>query len=243
MFKIIIIAGPAQKYIKKCLSSLVSQEYTNWQCQVIIDPVDQSYQIAKEFESEKLSILQNKTNEYALANIIKAVNLLTPNDEDILIMIDGDDWLINSQSFSIVNKYYENNSDLLITHGSWTAYPNPDIITNNLPYTEEHFKTSIRKGVSWRASHLKTMKYKVWKHIKDEDFRSPDGTYFRSSWDLTIMWPALEMAGFKRYKFIPEILYVYNQETPFNDAKLRLQEQMFFTDYIAAKSPYKYKKF
>jgi glycosyltransferase involved in cell wall biosynthesis len=241
MFKIAVIAGPAQNYIQKCLASIVAQDYKNWHCQVIIDPVDSSYGLAQRYESDQLRVLRNTESKYALANIIKAFELLNPIDDDILITVDGDDWLASEKSFSILKKYCDDNSDLLVTYGSWIAYPNPNVTTNNGSYTEEHFKYGIRR-VSWRASHLRTMKYKVWKHIKDEDFRDQDGNYFRSALDLAIMWPALEMAGHRRSRHIPDILYTYNQETPFNDDKLRLKEQMYFTDYIAAKKPYSYRE-
>ena len=54
------------------------------------------------------------------------------------------------------------------------------------------------------------------------------------------MWPMIEMAGVHRVRYIPEVLYNYNQETPFNDAKVRLQQQMNLTTYIAEKTPYPY---
>ena len=81
----------------------------------------------------------------------------------------------------------------------------------------------------------------MWKNVKDEDLKGPDGLYARVTWDLAIMFPMLELSGYNRVKFIPEIIYVYNQETPYNDGKMRLKEQMQFADYFAAKQPYSYK--
>ena len=52
------------------------------------------------------------------------------------------------------------------------------------------------------------------------------------------MFPILEMAGQDRVKFIPELIYSYNQESPYNDSKMRLREQMQYADYFAAKPPY-----
>ena len=42
--------------------------------------------------------------------------------------------------------------------------------------------------------------------------------------DLAIMYPMVEMAG-KKFKFINDILYVYNMENPINDNKVSMHKQ------------------
>ena len=74
------------------------------------------------------------------------------------------------------------------------------------------------------------MKYKVWKNIKIKDLKA---------WDVAIMMPALEMAGFDRSQFIKEVIYIYNKMTPFNDDKLYLREQRANKDYICSLNPYR----
>lgn len=243
MFKILVVGAFAEKYIKRCLNSITIQECGDWKAQVVLDPIagDNSYDIACEFKSEKLGVFKNETRSYALANLLKAVSMLNCSDEDILLFVDADDWLMHRKVLDILKTYYDTNPDLLVTYGSWISYPNPLTITNCYAYSRSDFEKGIRK-VNWRASHLRTMKYKVWKNIKDNDLRGPDGEYYRVTWDLAFMWPSIEMAGFERIKFIPELLYCYNEETPHNDKKEHLKEQMAMTDYIAARSPYDYRE-
>ncbi len=243
MFKVLVVGAFAEKYIKRCLTTISFQENTDWEAQVVLDPVDgdKSYEEALKFQSDKIHVTKNDTRLYATANLLKAVELSNCDDEDILVLIDADDWLTHRYVFTIIQSYYERNPALLVTHGSWMSYPSMAEPNNNGSYTAEDFKKGIRK-VDWRASHIRTMKYKVWRSIKDEDLRGPDGEYLRVSWDLAMMWPAIEMAGRTRVEYIPEILYVYNEETPHNDKKERLQEQMALTDYIAAKRPYEYRE-
>jgi len=83
------------------------------------------------------------------------------------------------------------------------------------------------------------MKYKIWKNIKDKDLRDLYGNYFKTAWDVAIMMPVLEMAGFDRSQFIKEILYVYNKITPFNDDKLYLNEQRANKKYICSLNSYR----
>ena len=238
MLKILIVGGPVEYYIDRCLKSLILQFYTNWEAQVVLDPFkDKSYEKALNWQSEKLKIHINRERQTALPNLIKAAEMLHPTDEDILVTLDADDWFYDINVLALIASYYERNPNLLLTHGSWVGYPNKDAQTNNYPYTEEEFKYNIRT-FPWRASHLRTFKYKVWKYVKDEDLRDERGCYFESAWDLAMMWPMLEMSGFDRVKFIPEKLYVYNMENPCNDAKMRVHQQMYYTDYIARKAPY-----
>lgn len=242
MFKIVIVGGPAEKYIVRCLKSVLSQKVQDFQACVVLDPVgDKTYDNAKSFESEKIKIIQNTNRLYALPNIIRSINELNCSDDDIICTVDADDWLKDENSLLKVKQRYDNNPDLLVTYGSWQSYPDPNAITNNRPHTEEDFKKGIRR-VAFRATHLRTFKYKVWKHIKEKDLKDDHGKFFETAWDLSFMWPLLEQAGYNRSAYIPDILYVYNQEHPFNDSKMRLREQMFYTDFIAARPPYQYRE-
>jgi len=239
MFKIIVIGGPAENYVEQCLISIINQNESNWEAQVIIDPVDNSYEIAKRYKSSKLNIYQNSERKFALSNIMKAIDKLKPNDDDILVLIDLDDWLANRKVLSTLNSYYRNNHNLLVTYGSWKAYPNQlNYPNNSFPYTIEDFRRGIRNA-EWKGTALRTMKYKVWKNIKIKDLKDREGNYFKTAWDVAIMMPVLEMAGFDRSQFIKEVLYIYNKMTPFNDDKLYLREQRANKDYICSLNPYR----
>jgi glycosyltransferase involved in cell wall biosynthesis len=240
MYKIIIIGGPAEKYIERCLNSIVNQNMTDWEACVVLDPVgDQTFEKAKRFASPKIKVIQNESQLYALPNILKCVEELKPSDDDVLVTVDADDWLEGANALTILDGYYKREPNLLVTHGSWQSYPNKNEITNNNAYSELDFNKGIRK-VGFRASHLRTFKYKLWKRINVEDMKGPDGDFYKSAWDLAFMWPLVEMAGVHRTRYIPEVLYNYNQETPFNDAKVRLEEQCRLTDHQAIRPPYPY---
>lgn len=236
-FKILIPGGPAENYIVNCLTSLIEQDYPHWQAQVILDPVgDKTYENALKIQDPRIRVKLNNTRNYNLANFLEATQLLQPKDDDIIIMIDADDWLARKDALSIVKGYYEAQSDLMLTHGSWVPYPKPNI-HNNLPYSEEDFAVGVRR-VRWKASHLRTCKYKIWKNIKKEDLQDENGEFFKITGDLALMYPLLEMAGFHRIKFIPELLYTYNQETAFSDEKLHHQKQLDNEMKIRNKTPY-----
>jgi glycosyltransferase involved in cell wall biosynthesis len=237
MFKIIIVGGPAEPYIERCLESVLKQTEP-FHAQVVLDPVgDKTFEKAKPYDFAHLRIHLNEKQMWALPNIIKSIELLKPSDEDILVTLDADDWFAGADTLSIIRSYYDKFPETLITHGSWKGHPDPNCNTNCVAYTKDEFDRGIRQ-VAWKGTHARTMKYKVWKHIKDEDLRNENGEYFRSAWDLAFMWPAMEMAGFERVKFISQKIYVYNRETPHNDEKLRSPEQQAFHKYLQTKKPY-----
>ncbi|MBE3138584.1 MAG: hypothetical protein IMZ63_02075, partial [Actinobacteria bacterium] len=211
--------------------------YPHWKAQVVLDPVeDKTYENALAISDPRINVKLNETRNYNLSNFLEASSLLSPDDEDVIAMIDADDWLANNNVLSIVKNYYETIPDLLVTHGSWAPYPKPNI-HNNRPYSEQDFEIGVRK-TAWRASHLRTCKYKIWKNIKKEDLQDENGNFFTVTGDLALMFPLIEMAGYPRVKFIPEILYIYNQETTFSDDKLHAEQQRSNEQKIRTKKSY-----
>jgi hypothetical protein len=242
MFKILVVGGPAEKYVERCMESILAQK-EEFTAQVVLDPVgDNTYNLAKKYECEKLKVSINDKQMFAIPNLIKAVNLSNCADEDIIVTVDADDWFSSDICLSVVKRYYDVFKDLLVTYGSWIGYPNPNCQTNCVSYLKHEFDSGIRNH-AWKGTHLRTLKYKIWKRIQDKDFRGQNGEYLKTAWDMAFMIPALEMAGFYRSRFIQEKLYVYNKETPFNDEKIRYEEQIADADCVYKKNKYEYVNF
>lgn len=244
MFRIVIVGWRVEKYIERCLNSAISQAEKDWTACVVLDPCkDQSLKLAKYIAKtdSRIRVIGNKKKQYATANIMRSISEQTPADDDVIVTLDGDDWFAGKDTLSIVKRYYTQNPNLLVTHGSWISYPDPSMDTNNIPYSKKDWEIGVRK-VGWRASHLRTFKYKIWKYVNHKDLIGPDGLYARVAWDLAIMFPMLEMAGQDRVKYVFERIYTYNQESPYNDHKMRLKEQKVFADYFVNKTPYQYQE-
>lgn len=239
MIKLAICGGPAEKYAEKCLNSWLNQVLVNFQIQVVVDPIenDKTVEIVNRFKSaSNLNIKINNIKCGAMANFVEAFKLLNPMDDDILVTVDLDDWAYSDATLATVQLQYDMDEKLLLTHGSWIGYPDQYRPTNNFCYTPEDFKIGVRK-VPWRASHLRTFKYKLWKRIDVQDLKC--GNEFVSvAYDLAMMWPMLEMAGIDRIKFLPQILYTYNRETEFNDDKCYPGAQEKMHMYLSNLKPY-----
>ena len=240
-FNIIVPFFNAEKYINKCLNSILKQSYQDYQVLVVDDcSSDNSYEIAATIckDHKNFKIFKNSRRIGALNNIS---NLLNKNIKEpsktIDLIIDGDDYLYSSDVLNFLKEKYIQ-SNCLITYGSHISskgiqgkkYPN---LIRNLNLYRKYF---------WYASHLKTFRHDLWLSINQDDLLDQHGNYFSVAWDLAIMFPMLEMSG-HRQEFIEDVLYVYNDENPISDHKIRRKEQIMAADQIRRKKRYAKKNF
>jgi len=241
LFNIIIPVFNAEKYIKKCLNSIIKQSYKNYQVKVIDDcSTDYSYELALEIcnRYENFDICKNPRKLGALNNINKLLSLnIEAPSKTINILVDGDDYLYSGDVLDILHEKYIN-TNCLITYGSHLSSKG----VQGKKYPSLIRKLNLYRKYFWYASHLKTFRHDLWLSINKSDFLTNNGHYFSVASDLAIMFPMLEMAG-DRQEFIKEILYVYNDKNPISDHKIRRKEQILAAKEIRKKKRYKAKKF
>jgi len=236
-FNIIVPFYNCEKWIKKCIKSIKKQKYKNFTC-VLIDDVstDNSKNIVKDEISgdNRFKLIINKTKKYALANIVAGIDSLECDDNDVNILLDGDDWFASSRTLDRLYNAYEDNT--LMTYGSYIYNPGGQQGVEPSKYPEEVIKTNSFREDQWRASHLRTFKYKLWKNLDKNDLKD-NNKYYEMTYDQAIMLPLLEMAS-ERSKYIPEVLHVYNKENPLNIDKIKAQKQSELAQIIRNKKPY-----
>jgi len=239
-FVIVIPSYNNSKYIEKNLSSVFSQNYTNYRVIYIDDQSsDDTLAKAKELLSQndrknKATLISNPDNRGALANIYNAAH--TCMDHEIIILLDGDDYLAHEEVLNTLNKTYADPSTW-ITYGNYLDYPsykqNP-VFCKKLPskIVKNH---SFRKA-PWIFSHLRTFYTGLFKQIKVEDLFYR-GRFYSMGSDLALMLPMLEMAS-SHVKFIEDTLYLYNRENPISDHKINFSFQQQCNKNICSKTPY-----
>ena len=123
-YKFIVPFYNCENWIKKCIKSIKMQNYKNFECALIDDlSTDSSAEIVKKeiVNDDRFRLIQNKDKKYALGNIVSAIDGLECEDEDIVILLDGDDWVASSRTLNKLNKSY--NEDCLLTYGSYVYNP------------------------------------------------------------------------------------------------------------------------
>jgi glycosyltransferase involved in cell wall biosynthesis len=226
-------------YYKKNLSSLFSQEYKNYRCIYVDDcSKDNTYELVKNYiksngQSNKCQLRRNTRNQGALSNLFSMIH--SAKNDEIIVVLDGDDWFYNDQVLKNINAYYQND-DVWITYGQYIRHPDYQVGMCG-PVTKSFLQKAPFRQEKWQYSHLRTFYAGLFKRIKLNDLLNVKKEFFDVTYDLAIMFPMLEMAREHAF-FTPDISYVYNYETPNNDAKLRLKHQEDTEAYLRKQSAY-----
>jgi glycosyltransferase involved in cell wall biosynthesis len=212
MIKFIVCVWNAEKYIKNCIRTLKSQKDTEFEVYIIDDmSIDNTVEICKTLTSEdsRFKLIINTEKKFKLRNLDELI--LTFDDEDIVIELDGDDFLLNSDVVGDIRKIYLDKK-VWLTNGSF-MYSNGDI-----GFSQKCNPNTARKD-PFRFSHLRTWKSFLWKATPKDYLRDDNGEYFKSAADVAYTLSLLELAGEENYRFLSNLYYVYNAESPYNDHK------------------------
>jgi len=238
-FRIITPFYNTEGFIGRTIYSLKRQNNKNFKCYMIDDcSDDRSPTIAalSTASDDRFELVQNLDKKYALGNIAETIgNIEDIDDEDIIILLDGDDWLPSNKTLSHLEKVY-NSQDCLMTYGSYVYAPHGEKGVEPSQYPQDIINNNSFRTDQWRASHLRTFKHKLWKEINHDDLKNSEG-YYKVAYDQAIMLPLLEMAA-ERATYIPEVMHVYNRINPLNVDKTKQQEQFETAQEVRAKKPY-----
>ena len=231
---VIVIASYNNKtWYKRNLTSVFMQKYTNYRVIYIDDASSdgtgnlvETYLKEHQLE-QKITLIKNKENLGAAANFYHASELC--QDHEIMVHLDGDDWLAHENALAVLNKFYDD-PNTWMTYGQFISYPMykpgyckpfpPDFIERN----------AFREYPRWISHHLRTHYIWLFRLIKLDDLKI-NGKFLPVTWDHALMFAMLEMSGY-RAKCVPYLLSIYNKANPLNDVKVRGREQSRFVGYI-----------
>ena len=223
-----------ENYVEKSLLSIMSQRFKDFKCYITDDlSTDNTVDVIRKTISgdDRFILIENKQKMYQPGNYDQVIRGLDIPDNEICVEIDGDDWLPNSNVLSFINDAYKD-ENVWMTSGSFKYHDGRPGFAN----PPRNF-TNIRKQ-TFTLSHMRTWKSWLWKKIKEEDLKDNDGNYWSVAGDLSFMFPMLEMSGEKHFKYISEILYIYNESNPLNDHKVNMPKVSSTVNVIRNKSEY-----
>lgn len=224
-----------EKYIERCLFSIMSQTFKDFKCYITDDlSTDNTVKIIKDTikEDKRFILIENKEKFYQPGNYDQVIRGLNIDDEEICVEVDGDDWLYNSKSLSIIHEKYKN-KNIWITSGSFIYHDGRKGFAS-----KPSDLTDVRKG-TFTLSHMRTWKSWLWKKIEVSDLKDGNNKYWEVAGDLSFMYPMVEMSGEEHFEFIGDILYVYNESNPLNDHKINNQKVRNIVNIITTKPKYK----
>ena len=197
-----------ENFLNICILSILQQSYKNWFCFLFDDgSTDKSNKICDLYVKKypnyfKYIKLDNKNNgpAYSKCYGIQEIKKVC-NDEDIMIIIDGDDYLINKDAFSIINKRYIE-TKCLATFGSYKGkFDEMKNKVNMLSYSRKN----------WFYMPPRTCKCLLLKNFKENDFKYKNKEWLQKATDAVFFCNIIEWIGIKKVEYVKDILYQYRE--------------------------------
>jgi hypothetical protein len=234
--KIVVITPlyNAQDYIDRCIQSVTAQDYDNWEMYIIDDcSSDNTLEILKTYDDYRINIIKRSQNMGAVFNQIQTIqSVCRPND--IVMLIDGDDALINNpQIFQMYNNLYDGSTEF--TYGScWSEVDNIPLVAQHYPEQIKQSKEYRKHKFNWNMpyTHLRTFQARLVLNSDSDVFRDADGNWYKAGGDGAVFYEALENADPNKVKVVTDIVYLYNDKNPLNDYKVNAEEQTRNANHI-----------
>jgi glycosyltransferase involved in cell wall biosynthesis len=237
-FVVVVASYNNKDWYKKNLDSIFMQEYENYNVIYVDDcSPDGTGNLVEEYiknkhQEHRVVLIKNKERMGHLSNYYHAIHSCA--DESIIVLIDGDDWLAHDHVLGLLSRMYDD-SNVWLTYGTFKRYPSGECCINKgMPASV--IQDNAFRSVSTFAVHLRTFYAGLFKSIKKEDLLFEE-KFIPCACDLAMMFPMFEMAGFKS-KYIPDILYIYNNANALNVHKVTPDLQQKMDHFIRSKERY-----
>lgn len=227
------------QWYKYNLASVIGQDYDNFSVVYTDDAsTDGTGALVMQYLATvkphvDVKVIHNAKRQGACANLYAMIHSLDP--ENIVLTVDGDDWLATPRVLSLINKVY-NKYDVLLSYGTLQRYPYSRKYSYARSFPVRVIEQNSFREYPWITTQLRTFKAGLYQKIKKADL-CWQRSFFQATGDMGFMFPMLEMAG-NRSMYIPDILYVYNRATPLNDSKANRKLQAAMGRHIRSKKKY-----
>jgi glycosyltransferase involved in cell wall biosynthesis len=240
----------AENYIQKCIASVAQQDYPNYMMHIIDDcSTDNTVRVAQDYINSLPKEIRYNFRLHLNAENLGAVHnqVATIEQEcgdDIVILLDGDDWLVNDPTlFHKYNNLYNEGAEF--TYGScWSVVDNIPLIAQEYPPEVKASKTYRDYKFNWNMpyTHLRTFRARLMHDYLgwhgSSAFKDENGSWLKAGGDTAVFYTMIEAAHPDRVVCIPDIVYHYNDANPLNDYKVNAEEQNKTAAKVLNKSPF-----
>jgi glycosyltransferase involved in cell wall biosynthesis len=233
----------AARYLERCILSVAAQNYSNYHHYLINDASDDlSSEVIERIVNslpvelnDHFTLVENSQSWGAVCNQVTMIRELA--DDNIIMLLDGDDWLANrSDIFDYYNNLYHNGTEF--SYGScWSE-------VDNIPLIAQPYPQSIRQSRGYRQyrfnwglpyTHLRTFRKRLINYVNDSAFQDHNHQWYTAGGDGAVFYALIEQAAWDRVTVVSEIMYHYNDTNPLNDYKVHGELQNRNAAEIVAK--------
>ena len=201
------------KAILNCVES-VQRQTLQPESHTLIDDIsdDDTPAILAKISEKNISnvkIVQNTKRQYRLRNIYD--HSINKDPEDIICIVDTDDWLAVKNALVKIKETYETNVKLEYVYSNFRmSHDTTPGLSRAIPSNDwDPYKEK------WITSHMCTFKVKALKAIPIANFLDWNGNWCRMGTDHALAMPLLHTlrtrdGDYSAVKHISDILYVYH---------------------------------
>jgi hypothetical protein len=223
------------QYLSKCLQSLFGQV-----CSIpfevhLVDDASNMVEVTEilddweKQEPKRLHVHRNTTRQNKGRNLFLCLDTGSFHPEDVIGIVDGDDWLAHENALERVVLEYQI-TGAWVTYGTYACSDGKTgACTQAL--SQYHLDSEKRgrgfREAPWVFSHFFTAKAFLWTRVESNVLQF-DGTteVGGAPYDQLFNLPIAEMASSNHISYIPDILYIYNNQSVLNEYLVRPQEQL-----------------
>lgn len=240
-FVFVIPSYNNSRYVKNNLESVFRQRYSNYRIIYMDDcSQDQTYQLAQHLikyrgMENRCLLIRSKMRSYQSGNRFMAYHLC--DSDEILCMLDGDDWLANPNVLNILSYYYKRGC--LTSYGSHCMYGGQKGLFGNDTFPLDVIEKREFRNYRWTSGHLRTGYAGLFQRLHLSDFLDESGQFIHCCTDLCEMYGVLEMSS-PSIACVNELVYIYNRlastqyrNSYYNQRKYPLEKM--YREYVMTK--------
>lgn len=227
----------AENFVSRCITSMATQHYHNYQVILIDDAsTDRSAELAQltinscpDHIKHRFQLWRNNKRQGAVCNQYQALSWATHNldPQTIVLLLDGDDWLVNRNDvFGLINQQV--NSSVQFSYGScWS-------VADQIPLIAQQYPPHVTQAKSYRShrftwiipyTHLRAFRLSLFDHSLETQWKNCDGEWLTAGGDVATFYSLIERADSSAVTTISDVIVNYNDTNPLNDYKVNAELQ------------------
>lgn len=143
--------------------------------------------------------MRQSENVGATRNLVEAIRSVDMDPDDVVFIVDGDDYLTDPEALAKYRALYEDAGSLAqVVYGSYHPEPPDETcpparwIPVDVLADGSIREWSLANGIPW--NHPLSFRRRIFDALSDDDFMI-DGEWMRYGYDVTFMAPMIELAG------------------------------------------------